>query len=145
MPHDASGKLSNSARLLFASSVLCFAASLALPAINKHTGIACLIWGWASVLSLINFSWLANPLLWMTAYFTLAKRRDAALLWSVVCTLLIASSLMFNKFTWWDTGSGTEYRTIYTFGIGYWLWLATPLLLLMANVVGGPRSPKVPH
>ncbi|MBQ0934528.1 hypothetical protein [Ideonella paludis] len=120
--------------VLIIASVASYCGSLAMEAVDGQYGFVCLLFGWISVLSLTNLSWLANFMLWIAAYYTIAARRGAGMFWSCSTALLMASNLIVKRYATWDSGDGLGYSTIRSFGPGFWLWLAAPMLLIIAHV-----------
>ena len=127
-------KMATPTIVLIIASVFSYCGSLAMEAVDRQYGFVCLLFGWISVLTLTNLSWLANFMLAVAAYYTVAARRDAGLFWSVCTVLLMASNLVHKRYATWDSGQGTGYSTIMTFGPGFWLWLVAPMLLILAHV-----------
>lgn len=89
--------------------------------------IMLLLTGWASfIYGFIGFCWLANPLLFVT-WFSIQRNPRLALFTSSASFLfafffLLVSSVVVNE------NNGSE--TIVARKAGYWLWLASHLVML---------------
>lgn len=90
-----------------------------------------------------GFVWLANPLLfisWMSA----GKKRDRSFITSITA-LLVALCFLFYKSIIKDEG-GSNTTPITAHLIGYWVWLASMLTMVLGNfymqLYGEPISGK---
>jgi hypothetical protein len=87
--------------------------------------------GWLGILG-GHFSWFANPLYFL-AIFIRRKRNGLSFVLSFF-SLLLALSFLFHSRIITDEGGGTGAITAY--GFGYFLWVASILLLIFSNLNG---------
>jgi hypothetical protein len=121
-------------RKLVVASLIVFAASLAFPGYYvgsiSSPGFACLLCGCAGAPA-----WFANPCL-LAAWFCL--RRESALRVTpvvlAVASLVFAIAFLFQHQVLRDEAGNMD--TITARGLGYWLWIASIVLALVASVVG---------
>ena len=81
---------------------------------------------------LVNLTWLANPILFMTWILMLqnTRHKKLQLTGSILSTILAVSFLLFNKIIVDDSGL----REILNYKAGYWLWLTSSLVMLLGNL-----------
>jgi hypothetical protein len=95
-----------------------------------------LAFGWLGV-GAGGTAWLANPCL-LLGWVALARR------WKPVSIILAASALLLViSFLGVDRVIASEvptYAHVVGYGIGYWLWLASAVALLGANLVDPPAK-----
>jgi hypothetical protein len=124
-------------RKLVLASVIVFVVSLALPGYyvgggssSWSPGFACLLCG-----CLGAPAWLANPCLFATWF---GLRRESALritpVVSAVAALAFAIAFLFQHQVPRDEAGNMD--TITARGLGYWLWLTSIVVALVASVVG---------
>ena len=114
-----------------------YLACLALPSITvansgaPELGGSYLVTGWMGPAA-GHYEWFANPSIYAAAYFLVRGQDRAAVFWSVMAALLITYLLGSREIT---AGDGTMRREILSFGLGYWLWLASAGTLMLGGVV----------
>ena len=140
-------------QILIALSILLFATSLTQTGFyvdivyNPIPGFSCLLFGWM-VLNQGIIAWAANPVLVLAWYFAgfRSKWNDAGL--CSFGSLLLALSFLKHQFvTIWGTslfGQRVETYSITTYGIGYWLWIASISMSLIGCIVAisKPRTSR---
>ena len=115
-------------------SIALFVASLFLVPIqttaNKEAviGLFLFLWGWLGPLDGV-FAWYANPLLFL-AWFSFSDGRTTSAVQKGICSALLASTYLLHKSILLDEGGGRA--MIVSYNLGYWLWLASPIVLLLA-------------
>lgn len=77
-----------------------------------------------------TFSWLANPFLFISM-IVFAFRKKAALVSSIISTLLVLYFLLFSRVID-DAG---HYNKVTALGLGYWLWLSSSLVILIGSMI----------
>jgi len=99
-------------------------------------GWGLLLFGWMGLLS-GTVAWLANPLLFASWVF-LAMSKFRAAFYLALGAFLIAMSFLLNS----EVISSTkpDYSKIVGYGIGYWLWIASALILAVGAGVLTIRS-----
>lgn len=119
-------------------SILLFLTALIFPCFDTMEeegedgeGAALLLSGFFGFFSTTaGFSWLANPALWMSwSYFT--KKPRQSFIASVIAVLFALSFLLFKTIMVNEAG-GTS--SVVKYRIGYWLWLASCLIMLIGNI-----------
>lgn len=119
---------------MFLISIAFFISSLLLVPIqttaNKEPviGFAFFMWGWLGPLDGV-FAWYANPFLGLAWVNFLGGKISLAVRKGIWSTLLIATFLL-HKSILLDEGGGRA--QIVTYKLGYWLWLLSPISLLLA-------------
>lgn len=97
------------------------------------SGFLNLIFGWFGVFKLHvpAFPWLANPLLFFSWLFykRMAKR---SFVLSVISLLLMLSFLFVNEIM---VNDGSTYSIINFYGLGYWLWILSSLIMVLGNLL----------
>jgi hypothetical protein len=85
-------------------------------------GIICLLFGWG-----IHLSWYANPLLFLSGTFLLAKWPRGAACSAAVAIALMLSALQI-KDVYINEGGAT--RPVTGYGVGFYLWICSGVVLL---------------
>jgi len=99
------------------------------PVFGSGTGL--LLIGWFAIGSGAGFAWLANPVLFLAWRFVWSGERMASLVAAVVALLLM---LAFPMVGWVITSAvGTLYE-VTRYGLGYWLWLVSAVLVLLSAI-----------
>jgi hypothetical protein len=91
-----------------------------------------LLFGWIGLFS-GTIAWLANPALataWVLFHF---RRYRGSAIWALVATALIISFLFAKTVV---SSESPTYSKVTGYGLGYWLWLGSALVLL----VGATRA-----
>lgn len=125
--------------LLIVMSVLLFAGSFFFDAFyvdRENPGAWAMPWaiamaGWITLFKGV-FAWAANPLLVSSWIYTRLSRRTAALVTGVAASLLAASFLLVETI---QTSARPDYSRVTGYGAAYWLWLASPIVLTLANIL----------
>jgi hypothetical protein len=124
-------------------SLITFAGSLALPAFYtdwnsaRIPGVSLLLCGCLGLL-VANVAWLANPALILS--WILLRKADsplAPLLFAVMALPCALSFLLQKKIMMDEAG---HYGNIIGYGPGYWLWITSILLVIVASVVALRRD-----
>lgn len=89
------------------------------------TGPVGLVFGGAALV------WLSNPLL-LTAWILFNKRPKISLLTSFLAVLISLSFMLFDKVIADEAGN---ILPIIAYRLGYWLWCASSLIMLIGNIV----------
>jgi hypothetical protein len=76
-------------------------------------------------------TWLANPLL-LISWLTSNRNPKLSLVSSIFAMLLSASFLHFKKII---SDEGGNYKQIISYQLGYWLWLASILTMVINNCI----------
>lgn len=102
------------------------------------SGLLNLIFGWFGVfkLHLPAFTWLANPLLFVS-WLLYKKKQKASLILSGTSLILMVSFLFVNQIIVND-GSTTSIVNFY--GLGYWLWLFSSFIMLIGNYINWKKN-----
>ena len=130
-----------SAKISFVASIVCYVISLCLPAFYDATPHA-----WLGIVALISgvfglfggfYCWLANPLIIAVWIAALAKRPllvicGASLSCALSLTFLRHHSIVVD-------GSGIT-APIVGLGLGFWLWLLAPLLMVVYGLLLQKKS-----
>ncbi len=124
-------------------SILIFAVSLTqktycLDGLCGYRGISDLLIGWLGVWygKIGSTAWLANPFL-LTAWIFLMRKPKLALLFSILSFgfafhFYFQDSMIKNEAG--HIGKITAYKT------GYWLWLASIIMIFIGSVIGVLKS-----
>jgi hypothetical protein len=72
------------------------------------------------------FAWLANPLLLLSWILCLRGELRAALIISAAAVLFALSFLLHSTIV---ASEAPTYRAVTGYGVGYWLWLASMLIM----------------
>lgn len=97
------------------------------------SGLLSLIFGWIGIFMLHApaLPWLANPIL-IIAWMIFKKKPKASLILSIISFLLMLSFLFFDEII--DNEAPTTAK-ITSYGLGYWLWVLSSLLLVVGNLI----------
>jgi len=95
-----------------------------------------LLFGWVGLLSGM-LAWLANPLLFVSWVLLAASRFRAAFYVALGALLFAMSFLLYSEVI---SSTKTDYSRIVGYGIGYWLWIASALILAVGTGVLTIRS-----
>jgi hypothetical protein len=130
--------------LLIALSWALYSVSLFLPALLFATrgpieGYWVLLWGWWGLMGM-SPAWLANVAFYAAGIACIA-RKDMFARWASGATLLLGLSSFAAKEWWFNEGSGTPIRAL---GSGFYLWMASFVLLLLASFIVLPEQRQVP-
>jgi hypothetical protein len=112
---------------LFITSLFLVPYQISVPK-DPTIGLFLLLFGWLGPLDGI-FAWYANPLLFL-AWNNFRRGKTVAALQKAVGSAVLASTFLFHKTILIDEGGGGA--TIVSRDLGYWLWLASPIALLLA-------------
>ena len=144
----------NTRILVLIGSVLLFLASLTqdgyyLAGDNPESWSASwllLLIGWMGLYVGV-FAWLANPLLVLSWMLCLRGKHGAALIVSTAAVLFALSFLLHSTIV---ADEAPTYKAVTGYGVGYWLWLAS-MLIMAAGTLGlylasrsGPARPQEP-
>lgn len=129
------------------TSIVIFLIALALPCFDKANevgeaweGLSLLISGcFGFYVCLTGLTWLANPALFC-AWFYLRKKPETALTASSIASLLALSFLLCTNMI--NDESGDTYSPIIGYRIGYWLWLASALVMLVGSLYFSKNKKK---
>lgn len=119
-------------------SILLFLTALIFPCFDtmaeegeEGEGAALLLSGFFGFFSTaVGWSWLANPALWVAWGYFIKKPRQSFIA-SVIAVFFALSFLLFKTIMINEAG-GTS--SIVRYRIGYWLWLASSLVMLIGNI-----------
>jgi hypothetical protein len=97
------------------------------------SGLLNLIFGWFGVFKLHfpAFTWLANPLLFIS-WILFKKNPQKSLILSCIIFPLMLSFLLVNKII---VNDGSTTSIINFYGLGYWLWLFSSFIMLIGNII----------
>lgn len=121
-------------RAILLLSIALFISSLFLVPIqtsaNKEPviGLFLLLWGWLGPLDAV-FAWYANPLLFL-AWRNYWRGETNLAFRKGIFSAVLASTYLLHKSVLLDEGGGRA--MIVSYNLGYWLWLASPIALLVA-------------
>lgn len=87
--------------------------------------------GWFSMFGGSGICWLANPLL-IVGFILTFKGWRYSILFSFLGMILCISFLHFD--TVLQNEAGPEQRIV-TYGLGYWLWTSSAILLFLCNLL----------
>ena len=79
------------------------------------------------------FEWLGNPVLFAAWIFPLARKNKIALPLALLATALIAAFLFRQTIV---ASEAPTYAKITGYAAGYWLWLSSAVLAILASVIG---------
>lgn len=94
---------------------------------NPWPGWNILLTGWLELMYL-KVNWFANPVLLLAYFFMLIKQYGLAAIASLT-SVIFAASFLARKTIVMDTISH-----ITGYGIGYWLWLASFIIMLLSSL-----------
>jgi len=121
--------------------LVCFSASLFLPIFFTSTediyGFWVLVTGWMGLV-FIQLAWYANPLN-LLALLLANDRPRIALLISLLAIALASCSFVFYEI---PTGINYEKVFIREFGLGFYLWYASHILIVIGLMLGFIESLK---
>ena len=128
----------NTRTLVLLGSVLLFVASLTQDAYylagdNPESWSASwvlLLMGWMGVFYGV-ITWLANPLLVLSWILCLRGELRAAVIVSAAAVLLALSFLLHSTIV---TSEAPTYEAVAGYGAGYWLWLASMLIMAAGSL-----------
>lgn len=127
-------------KLAFVASILLFALCLANDAYSTtydvagggHPGVFLLFLGWFGIAWGGTLAWLANPALGMAWAFFVHKRYGLSVI-AAAAALLLMLSFLFQDMV--IASVAPTYARITGYFLGYWLWVASAVALLLANAV----------
>jgi len=127
-------------KVLTIASVIVFAVSLTQDAyyIDREDPRAysaawmLLLIGWLGLLDGI-FAWLANPVLFAAWIFSFAGKKKLALLFAPLASVFMVAFLFRQSII---VSEAPTYAKITGYGAGYWLWLTSAMLAIIAALVG---------
>jgi len=90
-----------------------------------------LLVGWIGILS-GGAAWLANPVLFLAWFMFYSGRYWRAALLALIAAALILSFLSVKMVI---ASEATTYAKVIGYGPGYWLWLASALVLLIGSIL----------
>lgn len=120
------------------SSILIFGLSLTQNAYTtdfaggtKTHSLLALLTGWLGIIGFqaACLSWLANPLL--IATWILQWNQSKYAVYTSILVLILMISFLFFKKIWVDEAG--HYGNIIRYSIGYWLWLASGVLMVILS------------
>ncbi|PKF75481.1 hypothetical protein [Chryseobacterium sp. PMSZPI] len=118
-------------------SIILFIVSLFFTAVyisnnkGEMPAIDCFLLGWAESDGGF-FVWLANPLLFISAIALLMQQVKVSTVLSLLAVCLSLSYLFFGEIT--VDEAGHQYP-ILSYGLGYYLWVASCLTLFIGNII----------
>jgi hypothetical protein len=98
-----------------------------------YKGWLLLLMGWTGLFSGF-WCWLGNPL-WINGLILFLSKKYRRGVWSTGLAILLMLSFTLYRQIPADE-SGSNYNAITSYGLGYWLWVASGLVLLVANIFG---------
>jgi hypothetical protein len=118
--------------ILVTLSGVIFFISLTLPAINNTMGYTALLIGWFSMFDTQfgSLAWLANVFIPMAWIGTLISSRPLAFVPSILGVIFAVEPLVFTKVIV-EASAGAS-PGITSYHLGYWLWLLSSFLVLIA-------------
>jgi hypothetical protein len=129
---------------IFLLSIVCFVASLFFEGFatetNSKSGLECLGWGWLGMFYGVGFEWLANPLLFLAWIFCFLKLRAEAILTSVGTIILMLAFLRTHSIA---LDEGGNLYPIIRVGAGFWLWVTSAILCLVAALLREVKKNKL--
>ncbi|AZA79021.1 hypothetical protein EG347_16630 [Chryseobacterium sp. G0186] len=115
-------------------SLILFIISLPFPAVytkdHDMSGLGCLLFGWVEMEG-GGISWMANPLLFIAAFFLLLKKAKISAVISFIAFGLTFCYLSVGEIT--VNEAGHKYP-ITGYGPAYFLWIASCFSLLIGNI-----------
>ncbi len=129
----------------FILSIVSFVASLFFEAFdtsasNFKTGLECLVLGWLGMIYGVGFEWVANPLLFLAWIFWVKKLRVEAILTSAGATIVMLSFLRSHSIA---IDEGGSLHPIMVVGPGFWLWVASAILMLVGSLFREVKTDEV--
>jgi len=98
---------------------------------HEMSGLACFLLGWAEM-SGGGIAWMANPLLFIAAFFFLLKQPKISAVISLIAVCLTFCYLSVAEIT--VNEAGHKYP-ITGYGPGYFLWIASCLSLFIGSII----------
>lgn len=89
------------------------------------------LFGWIGVFFGV-FAWLANPLL-LASWYLLHKHRYRSSLYIASIALLLAGTFLLHSHV--VSSEAPTYSKITGYGVGYWLWISSALVLFGGTCV----------
>jgi hypothetical protein len=86
-----------------------------------------------------GFSWLANPLLFIS-WFSFRKKPFKAVITGMISVVLMLSFLFFKQIISDEAGN---YSTIVSYQLGYWLWLLSGGIMSAGSVLVFRKSKHI--
>jgi len=107
------------------------------------SGLLNLVFGWFGVFKLHfpAFSWLANPILFIS-WVLYKKKTKISLVLSGISLILMVSFLFVDQIIVND-GSTTSIVNFY--GMGYWLWLFSSFIMIIGNYINWRKNKYKPQ
>jgi len=107
------------------------------------SGLLNLVFGWFGVFKLHfpAFSWLANPILFIS-WVLYKKKTKISLVLSGISLILMGSFLFVDQIIVND-GSTTSIVNFY--GLGYWLWLFSSFIMIIGNYINWKKNKYKPQ
>ncbi|MCX6180409.1 MAG: hypothetical protein NT150_00585 [Bacteroidetes bacterium] len=121
-------------QIFLALSVGLYITSLTQNTFSKDSsGLGCLLVGWMGLIipCWANWTWLANPLLFL-AWIGFFVDRITSLSTSIAAFLISLSFLLCTKIA--DNEGGIP-SNIPGYYLGYWLWLCSSFVLVVGNLI----------
>ncbi len=109
------------------------------PILDPTFGIEALLFGWVEIFDSGYSAWLANPLWLISCILLLARSKMYCRLVAVLALAVSLSFLLYDVVLVNEAGSKSE---IIRYGIGYWLWVASFVLLCAATAIGTNDAPR---
>lgn len=78
-----------------------------------------------------NLTWLANPLL-IASWILVSRKIHISIITSLLASIICFSFLLSTKII---DNEGGYYSTITSYKLGYWLWVASNLSMLIGNCI----------
>ena len=104
------------------------------PSHSEHPlGLELLVTGWSGLIFFGISAWLANPLLLFGWFACHLGRYDVSAVLSLVALGFMLSFLRIETI---PLDEAINYAKITSYGLGYWLWLASAVVLFAASIVG---------
>jgi hypothetical protein len=115
-----------------AFSLALYVLALALPAVNGHYGVECLIGGWFGLGSGVGIGWLANFAMFGAWIGYAVKSKGTTLAFSGIAALLMLSTLA-NPYMVDSTGG---YKVpINDFGLGFIVWIGSAIAAALSALM----------
>ena len=91
-----------------------------------------LIGGFGLIFGGAGLSWLANPFIMLSWFFSFFKKDIISLAFSVLAVIASCSFLLFDEIIKDEAGN---YGQITDYLLGYWLWIGSCILMLVRNLL----------
>lgn len=121
--------------LILLICLILYLASLPFTAVyaqdHEMSGLACALLGWAEMEG-GGIAWMANPLLFIGAFFLLLKQIKIAAILSLIAFGLTFCYLSVGEITVNEAGHKFP---ITGYGPGYFLWIASCFMLLAGSII----------